>query len=89
MKTCCQRNLAIIASLLCVSSIRTFAIEGLQLSVQSSNVVLSWPSVEGETYVVQYRPTLNATDSWQTLTSSLSAATGTNMTLYVHSNIVQ
>lgn len=65
------------------------AIEGLKLSVQCSNVVLAWPSAEGETYVVQYRPTLNPSDSWQTLTSSLSAVSGTNVTSFIHSNVVQ
>ncbi|HET7624596.1 MAG TPA: hypothetical protein VFM25_04965 [Verrucomicrobiae bacterium] len=41
----------------------TFAIEGLKVSVQCSNVVLSWPSVEGETYIVQYRPDLTSTNA--------------------------
>jgi hypothetical protein len=71
------------------SAIHAPAIEGLQVSVQCSNVVLSWPSVEGETYIVQYRQTLATTDTWQTLTSSLPACTGTNVTSFVHSNIVQ
>ena len=35
------------------------------------------------------RTSVNATDAWQTLTSSLSAASGTNITIFVHSNIVQ
>lgn len=65
------------------------AIERLKLSVQCSNVVLSWPSAEGETYIVQYRKTLDPSDSWQTLTSSLSAVSGTNITSFVHSNAVQ
>ncbi|MGH7976818.1 MAG: hypothetical protein ACREC8_09155 [Limisphaerales bacterium] len=73
------------------SAIPSFGIEGINVSVQSSNVVLSWPSVDGSgaTYIVQYRSTLNATDSWQTLTSSWPAAVGTNVTFFIHSNIVQ
>jgi hypothetical protein len=71
------------------SAIHTFAIEGLQISEQCSNLVLSWPSAEGETYIVQYRQTLNLSDTWQTLTSSLPAVSGTNVTSFVHSNIVQ
>src|ERR1035438_9737251 len=71
------------------SAVHTFAIEGLQVSVQCSNVVLSWPSAEGETYIVQYRQTLNPSDTWQTLTSSLSAVSGTNVTSFVHSNALQ
>lgn len=65
------------------------AIEGLQISVQSSNVVLSWSSATNETYLVQYRPTLDANSSWTTLTDSYPAAIGTNVTCFVHSNIVK
>jgi hypothetical protein len=63
-------NLVIIGAvaLSFASAIPSFAIEGLKISVQSSNVVLSWPSTNGETYIVQYRPTLNTTSSWTTLT---------------------
>jgi hypothetical protein len=71
------------------SAVQTFAIEGLQLSLQCSNVVLSWPSVEGDTYIVQYRPTLDVSTPWQTLTSALPADVGTNLTFFTHSNIVQ
>ncbi len=39
----------------------SFAIEGLKLSLQNSNVVLRWPSVTGETFIVQYRSALEAT----------------------------
>ena len=71
------------------SAIHSFAIEGLQLSVQSSNVILSWPSITNETYLVQYRPTLDPSSSWTTLTDSYPAAIGTNVTFFVQSNIVQ
>ncbi len=71
------------------SAIHTFAIEGLQISVQSSNVVLSWPSTNIETYIVQYRPTLDANSSWTTLTDYYPAATDTNVTFFTDSNIVQ
>jgi hypothetical protein len=71
------------------SAISSFAIEKLHISVQCSNVVLSWPSADGETYIVQYRKTLDSSDGWQTLTSSLPAVSGTNVTSFVHSNAVQ
>ena len=71
------------------SAIHTFAIEGLKISVQSSNVVLSWPSTNTETYIVQYRPTLTPDSSWQTLADNLAAANSTNITRFVHSNSVQ
>ena len=51
-------------AVLLVAAHHTFAIEGLKLSLQCSNVVLSWPSVEGETYIVQYRPTLVPGTPW-------------------------
>jgi hypothetical protein len=68
---------------------RAVAIEGLQLSLQCSNVVLSWPSVEGETYIIECRPTLDANSSWQRLASDLPAEIGTSTTAFVHSNAVQ
>lgn len=64
------------------------AIEGLKIAVQSANVVLSWPSVSNETYVVQYEPTLNLPSSWMTLTDNFPAALNTNMTFFVISNSV-
>lgn len=65
------------------------AIEGLQISVQGSNVVLSWPSTNTETYLVQYRPTLTPDSSWFTLTDQLAAAENTNITVFIDSNAVQ
>jgi len=79
----------VIATALLVSAFHATAIEGLQISIQGSNAVLSWPSVTGQTYFVQYRPTLNTNDVWTTLTNTLPAATGTNWTSFVHSNSVQ
>jgi hypothetical protein len=64
------------------------AIEGLKISVQGSNVVLSWPSTNTETYIVQYRPSLGAGSSWTTLTNYYPASSS-NVTFFVHSNIVQ
>ncbi|HEY5234300.1 MAG TPA: hypothetical protein VIK35_12270, partial [Verrucomicrobiae bacterium] len=79
----------VFACCLSLSTVQSFAIEGLQLSIQSSNVVLSWPSTNTETYIVQYRPTLTPDSSWLTLTDFLAAASDTNITVFVHSNIVQ
>jgi hypothetical protein len=69
------------------SAVHSQAIEGLKLSIQCSNVVLSWPSVPGETYIVQYRPAL-ATGSWQTLTNNLPAAATPGLTTFVHYGVV-
>jgi hypothetical protein len=76
------------ALILFASVISSFAIEGIQVSVQSSNVVLSWPSLTNETYIAQYRHTLQSTDSWATLTNYFPASQTTNITYFIHSNSV-
>ena len=68
---------------------QAFAIEGLKITVPSANAVLSWPSTNTETYIVQYRNTLSATDSWVTLADYFPASS-TNITYFVDSsNVVQ
>ncbi|HEY5297557.1 MAG TPA: hypothetical protein VIK59_06510 [Verrucomicrobiae bacterium] len=80
----------VLACCLSLVTLQTFAIEGLQVSIQSTNAVLSWPSVDdgSETYLVQSRNTLGATDSWATLTDNLNADSGTNITHFVDPNSV-
>jgi|SRR5665213_2402977 len=84
-----KRTILTAAILLSASTTQTFAIEGLQISLVCSNVVLSWPSDPSETYMVQYRQTLNATDTWQTVALDLPADPTTNVTFFVHTNVVQ
>ena len=57
------------------------AITNTVIYVSGTNIVLSWPSVGYETYLIQYRQTLNATDSWSQLTNDYYA-NSTNMTTY-------
>ena len=64
------------------------AIEGLKLKIVCPHVVLSWPSIEGENYIVQYRETLGTNTPWLTLTNYLPAESGTNTTTFTHSNRV-
>lgn len=69
-------------------AINTFAIEGLTLSVPATNVVLSWPSDPSETYLIQYRHTLDATDSWTTIADFYPPDyTGLNITYFYDTNI--
>ncbi|HVV02149.1 MAG TPA: hypothetical protein VHH88_12350 [Verrucomicrobiae bacterium] len=77
--------------LLLAAPVRTLAIEGLHISLQCSNVVLSWPSdvTSGETYIVQYRSDLASTNPWTTLTNYMPPDAGTNVTIFTHSNVVQ
>ena len=89
MKTFQLGTMTTAACLFWASLSQSVAIERLQISIQCTNVVLSWPSAAGETFIVQYRPTFDPSNSWQTLTSSLPAETGTNWTVFVHSNVVQ
>lgn len=77
-----------VGTLLLGSAVHTFAIEGLKLTVRCPDVVLSWPSVEGEYYIVQWRETLSTNTPWVTLTNYLLAGSGTNITVYTHSNRV-
>jgi hypothetical protein len=91
MKIIRKGALLLTAAVLLASNIHTFAIEGLQLSLQCSNVVLSWPCLDdgSETFIVQYRQTLDPGTPWQTLESYLYSVWGTNMMYYVHSGVVQ
>ena len=69
-------------------SIRAYAIEGLTISVPATNVVLAWPSDPSETYLIQYRHTLNSTDSWTTLADFYPPDyTGLNITYFYDTNI--
>src|SRR5690554_4046196 len=78
----------IVVLVLALLAFPTSAIEGLKLQVRCPDVVLSWPSVEGDYYIVQWREDLSTTSTWVTLTNLLPAEMGTNLTTYVHSNRV-
>ena len=71
MKTIIPRIL--LTCILVVHASQGLAIEGLKLSIHCPDVWLSWPSVEwnGETYIVQYRETLDTNSQWITLTNAL------------------
>ncbi len=77
-------------ALLLASAVHTVAIEGIQIAVKCRDVILSWPSDEfsGETYLVQYRADLVSTNPWTTLTNFMPPDAGTNLTFFIHSNIV-
>lgn len=74
--------------MLCLSTGYTLAIEGLKMSVHCPDVWLRWPSRKGETFIVQFRETLDTNSTWITLTNGLPAETGSNSTTFVHSNRV-
>jgi hypothetical protein len=70
------------------SSKNVLAIEGLKISVQGSNVMLSWPSTNIETYLVRYRPDLSTNSTWTNL-ADFYPASSSNITFFIQSNIVQ
>lgn len=74
--------------LLLCGSIQAFAIEGLNITVPSTNAVLSWPSDPSETYIIQYRNSLSVTDSWATLADFYPADGSTNITFFIDTNFV-
>ena len=45
--------------MLAASAHELFAIEQLRIALQDTNVVLSWPSLTNETYIIQHRATLD------------------------------
>jgi hypothetical protein len=74
------RKLALVVILLgiCLSS---RAITNTVIAVSGTNIILSWPSYGYESYLIQYRQTLSATDSWSQLVNAYPA-NSTNMTTY-------
>jgi hypothetical protein len=70
-------------------TLQTFAIEGLRVSVQSTNAVLSWPSdyTSADTYLIQSCSNLT-TSSWTILSDNVYPDYGTNITYFVDTNPV-
>lgn len=52
------------------------------IAASGTNIILSWPSYGYESYLIQYRQTLNTTDSWSIVTNDFPA-NGTNRTTIV------
>lgn len=78
---------AIIATL-AISPPSAFAVEGLQISANCPDIVLSWPSAQGQSFLVEFRPDLNPGTAWTTLTNYLLAAPANSHSTFVHSNQV-
>src|ERR1017187_7076066 len=77
MKT--TKLLIIVAFL--VSGFASHAITNTAIAVSGTNIVLSWPSYGYEIYLVQYRQTLDPSDSWSALTNAYPA-NSTNRTTF-------
>jgi len=66
---------------LLVSGFTSHAITNSAIAVSGTNIVLSWPSFGYESYLVQYRQTLDPTDSWSVLTNAYHANSTNRTTL--------
>src|SRR5258708_12281242 len=80
MKTIKQGVIATFALLL-VSTTQLLAVEDQGLQVQGTNLVLSWPSLGYEYYMIEYRPTLDDGTPFVQLTNCFPA-NSTNRTIY-------
>jgi hypothetical protein len=78
----------VLACCLSVSTLKTYAVDGLQVSVQSSNAILHWKSTNTETYIVQFKTNLNLSYPWMTLTDFFSAASSSVVTYFTNFNSV-
>jgi len=74
----------ILAALFLTSFVgQSFAVVDQAIVVQQeTNLVLSWPSLGNEYYLVQYRPTLDESTPWLNLTNAYRA-NSTNRTTYI------
>ena len=78
-------NRGIVAAIaLSVSGLTAHAITNTAIAISGTNLVLSWPSYGYESYLVQYRKTLDPSDSWSALTNAYPAnsTNRTTFTLY-------
>lgn len=73
---------------LVASSHSAFAVTGVQLSFQGTDVVLRWPSQPCRIYIVGYRPAFDPATPWTFLTTTLPASAGSE-TIFTHSGAFQ
>ena len=65
----------VIVFALFISIFQSLAVQGVRLSIQNNtDVVLRWPSTPGQTFIIGYRPTLDASTPWTFLETAYNAA---------------
>jgi hypothetical protein len=79
MKNICRTIIGIFVIAACNFAVH--AITNTMIAVSGTNVVLSWPSHGYESYLIQYRQTLDVTDSWSQLVNAYPA-NSTNLTTF-------
>jgi hypothetical protein len=77
----------ILSAAVLVAGFSAPAITNTTIAVSGTNLVLSWPSHGYESYLIQYRQTLDATDAWTTLANAYPA-NSTNRTTFTLYGIV-
>lgn len=70
------------------ASFNSFAVPDTRIAVRCPDVVLWWPSTNGQSFLIQIRPDLNPDTLWTTVTNFYPAALNTNATYFIHSNQV-
>jgi hypothetical protein len=78
-----------IGAVLLASATQTSAVPGTKIAVACPNIVIWWPSTQGQSFLIEARPDLNPGTQWTQITNYFLAATGTNQTTFVHSNQIQ
>ena len=70
------------AAFMLISAFQSSAVVDQRLEVQGTNLVLSWPSSGTEHYLIQFRPSFDPADVWETLTNNFPA-NSTNRSTFV------
>ena len=83
-----QKAIVAIVALVLASAHGAFAVTGVQLSIQGTDVVLRWPSQPCRIYIVGYRPAFDPATPWTFLTTTLPASAGSETT-FTHSGAFQ
>lgn len=84
MKKAMKSVLIVIAA--CLVEGAGLAVDDLQISVQDTDVVLEWPSQAGQSFLITYRSAYETNATWSWLSTNWPAASGTNRTVFVHTN---
>jgi hypothetical protein len=79
------RGIVFALAIIVASAIQSLAVDGLKISAQSSDIVLSWPSNPGQTYLILYTKSINPPVQWTVLATGYPAADNTNQTTFIHS----
>jgi hypothetical protein len=65
-----RRRVAPAVAMFLLSTAASFALDGLGIKAQGTNIIVFWPSAGYENYIIQFRSTLDSDSSWMTLAFS-------------------